>query len=426
MFVLSVDDDWTVGTPTCTSSTATNVTNNYVSAAGNNTLNCAVSSKDVYVYGVAQEIDVDVSGTSGSLATEFRFTDLTAPNVDKASSAYNWSITHWRGWSTYKITTWSGTGVDTAPGTLTISSWTTHSSYSASEIVNGLTLYTDITVSGAHAIPSGGRFTLTFTNADNFTTRYEKDVNQADSGTAVYCYVHYNATTTGNLTCAPQSAAEVRITVGSSALAAGTSVTISLLTKFGGSTSATVTGSTTDGTNTIDTAAAAAQTITYAASSDITKANAYSLLFSPDLNQSGSPTRVFTTGDNGSNYIFVPFQAVASSYSNNTAGTFSLYIPAAAGTTLNDHQLRLQATAPTGATAAVVAKYETVSNASATYNGTAVSAFGATEAATLTNSILSFSLNLNNKSGVQVAFLNTLDNTDAVTTLGLPRVETNL
>lgn len=57
-------------------------------------------------------------------------------------------MTLWRGWSNYKIATWTGNGVNTSPGELDISSWAPHSDFAANNIVSGLTLYMDLTVSG--------------------------------------------------------------------------------------------------------------------------------------------------------------------------------------------------------------------------------------------------------------------------------------
>jgi len=75
-------------------------------------------------------------------------------------------MSHWRGYSNYKITTWTANGISTNPGALTITDWNPHSGYSRTAVKTGMIMYMNITVGTNYALTNGGTITLTFTNAD--------------------------------------------------------------------------------------------------------------------------------------------------------------------------------------------------------------------------------------------------------------------
>jgi hypothetical protein len=136
---------WTLGNPSCSSFVDANTTNNYVTG-DSTSLSCVASEKTVYIYGIATEIDVHVVGTSGSLSSEFRVTGYTTPKYKTATTNNGWTMSHWRGYSNYKITTWTANGVSTNPGALNITEWKPHSGYDRDAIKSGMTMYMNITV----------------------------------------------------------------------------------------------------------------------------------------------------------------------------------------------------------------------------------------------------------------------------------------
>jgi len=75
-------------------------------------------------------------------------------------------MTLWRGWANYKIITWTGVGVVVNPGTFNIQSWSPNSDFSATHIIAGLTMYTNLVVVGDHNVPNGGKIDITFSNVD--------------------------------------------------------------------------------------------------------------------------------------------------------------------------------------------------------------------------------------------------------------------
>lgn len=156
---------WTLGNPSCSSYVAANITNNYVTG-DSTSLSCVASGETVYIYGIATEIDVHVVGASGSLSSEFRVTGYTTPKYKTVASNNGWTMSHWRGYSNYKITTWTANGVSTNPGALKITEWKPHSGYSRDAIKSGMTMYMNITVETTYELTSGGTITLTFTNVD--------------------------------------------------------------------------------------------------------------------------------------------------------------------------------------------------------------------------------------------------------------------
>lgn len=67
------------------------------------------------------------------MAVKLEISGIKSPATNRASSEYSWSISHIG--STMVMTTWSGTGIATAPGQLTLSDWVPSNGYSVSEIV---------------------------------------------------------------------------------------------------------------------------------------------------------------------------------------------------------------------------------------------------------------------------------------------------
>lgn len=108
------------------------------------------------------------------------------------------------------LTIWSGTGITTAPGTLTLSGWTPSNGYAAADLISGLTLYTNLTIRADHAIPANGVVVLTFASVDIQTPKYNFDSEQLNGTGDSYCYVHYSENY--NLSCSLTSATVLELT----------------------------------------------------------------------------------------------------------------------------------------------------------------------------------------------------------------------
>jgi len=81
-------------------------------------------------------------------------------------------MSHWRGYSNYKITTWEASGIATNPGALNISNWKPHRLDNNSTIKAGMTAYMDITVATSNALASAGTITLNFGSVNLSTPVY--------------------------------------------------------------------------------------------------------------------------------------------------------------------------------------------------------------------------------------------------------------
>lgn len=114
---------------------------------------------------------MNVSGTNNQLAITLLIDSIKSPDRDYADSDYKWSVYQYRLFTPVVVDYWTDTGIRTNPGSLSIS-WTPHNGYSISEIVQGLTMYMDITITPAHAIPTTGVINLTFSSIDIEAPRY--------------------------------------------------------------------------------------------------------------------------------------------------------------------------------------------------------------------------------------------------------------
>mmetsp|Transcript_13685 Transcript_13685/g.2184 ORF Transcript_13685/g.2184 Transcript_13685/m.2184 type:complete len:179 (+) Transcript_13685:577-1113(+) len=171
------------------------------------------------------------------------------------------------------LTVWTGEGVATTTGALTIGDWIPTNGFEVEDLVDTLTLYTDLSISAQHSIPASGLITLTFTSVDIQSAFYNFDTNQQTGSNSGYCYVHYNELY--SVSCDVTSATTLNLTT-TNILTAGTEIKLTLLTKFNGATpSVTGTSYVAASSFTIDTSAAA---LTLSYSSNVVKMSTYQFI----------------------------------------------------------------------------------------------------------------------------------------------------
>mmetsp|Transcript_22869 Transcript_22869/g.3760 ORF Transcript_22869/g.3760 Transcript_22869/m.3760 type:complete len:128 (+) Transcript_22869:455-838(+) len=94
VFVLEVSDKWVIpDNPVCKSVEVSENTNYFLAADGADALPCSADKDNnkIYVYGIENEIDIDVlGGEKGSLYFELSIGSFTAPDADFYTSAYYW------------------------------------------------------------------------------------------------------------------------------------------------------------------------------------------------------------------------------------------------------------------------------------------------------------------------------------------------
>jgi hypothetical protein len=126
--------------PTCRSIVNANTINYLVSAAGNNNLDCSYDNNVVYIYGIAQDVDIDLL-TGDVVNVSIEITGITAPEYVTSPNDNTWAVTHWVAWPSEKLTVWSGNGIASTPGAISSFTWETNTDFDTANLISGLTMY---------------------------------------------------------------------------------------------------------------------------------------------------------------------------------------------------------------------------------------------------------------------------------------------
>lgn len=291
-FIVSVPSYFDLLNPVCISEDAEENLN-YLNTTGNDlhTFGCYYSStkKELYIYGLSVDIDINSLSDTGSLFVSFLVTGFSNPIADYDVSLYPWTLTIYRFGTATIIQSFTGIGPETSPGIISVNSWEPHSNYDSDKIVAGLTLFMDLTFTADHQIPASGSFAIKFTGVDLTSKSWKSDKDQGlTGGTSGYYFVetYIGGTCTVSLTSIVCSGFDADIV-------ARNSISISLLVTFT-SSSAYVSEITTylDSSTEIDSLATPVEII-YASS--VVVASSYTLLFSSSLDTS-TGNRVCNTG----------------------------------------------------------------------------------------------------------------------------------
>mmetsp|Transcript_5917 Transcript_5917/g.751 ORF Transcript_5917/g.751 Transcript_5917/m.751 type:complete len:233 (-) Transcript_5917:5298-5996(-) len=232
----------------------------------------------MYIYGVANEIDVHLTEINGSFSVNFVISGIKSPDRDYTSTNYTWKVYHYRTLTSVLIKEWEDTGVNTSAGVLGIS-WKPHNGYSIDKIVQGMILYMDITLTTAHTLPDNGDIVLTFSSGIDISTPEYKfgNADQATSGTANYCHVAKNDTY--DTTCTIDSATGLTINADTAAgvttLPITTTFIVSVLAHFTGASPSVSAVSKDSASVEIDKTGSNAATVTYASSSNVVYSTEY-------------------------------------------------------------------------------------------------------------------------------------------------------
>ncbi|CAG9325862.1 unnamed protein product [Blepharisma stoltei] len=198
------DDNWTPSsTVRCNSQDIPGIKNVIYGPNSDNKLPCALAEKSssitgpkykagqsgknsIYIYGISQ----DVFLKDGSLPVIIRVSTFTLPGYTRLATQESWSINIWR-WGTNTLiaqyTALIGP-VSTGAGAIKLSSWAPVSSILASDIPAGATIFTKVTFTNPHEVPSGGKCIINFSNVDIKTPSWWSDLDGSNSQNSL-CYL---------------------------------------------------------------------------------------------------------------------------------------------------------------------------------------------------------------------------------------------
>ena len=306
------------------------------------------------VYGVQQAFTADVT-------VDFSVSGFNNPEYVTTGATATWTLQVFRFGTSTILQQVTGTGplATTTAGTVNFGSWGPSNGYlTASQIIAGISTYMTLTFSCQHPVPPFGTITITFSTGVSLTTGY---INSAATQLRTNLGTTYGLLQPSNLftSTSPVLTAQVAtITVGSTALPAGITVTLYTICTFS-STSASISSILTqDGVKTIDSSSSLYQ-LTYPLSTSVaatvTEPNIY---FTSSLTLSGRS--INTCGPVSTGGLNVDFQ-IDSSLSSGQTVTVNLPV-------LNQGS---SADASVGLGPVVWGKYPAIASSSATSYATA-------------------------------------------------------
>jgi hypothetical protein len=250
IFRITASQYWTISaTSTCRTAKYSGRINNFngTRSADPYNLDCYISPKTtpttaqvVYIYGLNN--DIDVSASDDNKYVDLRLTSVSNPDADYSDSSYTWTVETLRGQtkSVIEYATYSS-GPSTDPGTLTSVSFTPTWGWSSTNVLPGHYIYTNLGFTTVNKISQGGSAEVVYTDTID-DTGY--DCNTTDD-----CWLHNYLTYTvsgATTTAKCVGSSKTAIISGLPEVAAGTTLTITVLTYFdtttpSGSATATVT-----------------------------------------------------------------------------------------------------------------------------------------------------------------------------------------
>lgn len=193
IFVLTVPSLWTSPSGANCSSLPVNNETVIENNVGSN-IDCAVdrTNRKVFIYGAQDEIDVSELGdTNNYFDAKFQVNAFVAPQAAWAKTSYVWQLEVLRFGTRTAIKRYQGDGPTVNAGTLTVNSWTPHNGYPATNIVQGLTMFTDITFTLLNPLPAGGKLEVNFSGVTLSNLNWNFDT---DGTTLIKDYTYFHNT----------------------------------------------------------------------------------------------------------------------------------------------------------------------------------------------------------------------------------------
>ncbi|CAG9332621.1 unnamed protein product [Blepharisma stoltei] len=192
--------DWSPSSnPTCSSSNGV-----LVGPSGSSSLPCAVATKSsgltgltttsssessknsVYIYGVAYDAYITTKTDIAFTVSEFY---LPSYVVSTSSSKNSWEVKLWRFGTNNLIRHATGSGTfSMTPGTPRILSWLPRSTIPNTEIMQGMTIFTDLTIVTENNIPASGTLSVTFYGVDIYYPSWWKELDGTKAANGL-CYL---------------------------------------------------------------------------------------------------------------------------------------------------------------------------------------------------------------------------------------------
>ena len=180
LLTLHVDSNFPLVSPTCTSGVPYLAGSDITSPSS---ISCwydpTVSL--LYIYGLSQDITVDLLSSTGAVPMNLQITGFTNPSISYPASDFTWNLVITRYATSTVVQQFVGNGPTVIPGTITVTSWTPHNGMAAAEIVSGQVLYMDLVVGLEHAVPKTGIITVVFSGIDIYNTVWSSDATQTTS-----------------------------------------------------------------------------------------------------------------------------------------------------------------------------------------------------------------------------------------------------
>ena len=205
----------------------------------------------VYLIGLTE----DLSGDDNANFT-FTVSGFSNPSVVTTGDAYYWSLKVWRYGTPTLLKYVSGTGPadDIVSGSVSVKSWAAvHSAIKVSTMYDGLVTYMTLTLSADHDIPAGGEIEVVFKNVILCSYTHLSSAVQALTVAAdnTECAVVLDDSLS-DWAIASITTNTITLTVGDSAIAAGTSFKVTNLVEITSATIGITSITTSDGTDNID------------------------------------------------------------------------------------------------------------------------------------------------------------------------------